>query len=64
MSMIKKSALKIIFFNEIFSKKDSDNFRRRKLTLKVRILQTADDNKYAYIPHIRQKYSTLSTLFR
>ena len=32
----------MIFFNE---NKDSDHFRHRKLTLKVRKLQTAEDQK-------------------
>ena len=32
----------MIFFNEK-NKKDSDDFRHRKLTLKVRKLQTAED---------------------
>ena len=36
-------APKIIFFNENYFQQDSDNFRRRKLTLKVKILQTAGD---------------------
>ena len=34
----KKCAPKLIFFNEKKIEKDSDNFRHRKLTLKVRIL--------------------------
>ena len=35
----KMCATKIIFFNEKNVKKDLDNFRHRKLNLKVRILQ-------------------------
>ena len=45
MSIIKKIAPKMIFLNEKKNQKDSDDFRHRKLTLNVRILQTADGQK-------------------
>ena len=35
-------------------KKDSDNFRHRKLTLKVRILQIAEDQKLFEVVHIEK----------
>ena len=35
----------MIFFNEKENKNDSDNLRHGKLTLKVRILETAEDQK-------------------
>ena len=35
----------MIFFNKKEIEKDSNNFRHRKLTLKIRILQTAEDQK-------------------
>ena len=40
-----KCAPKMIFFNKKNNKKDSENFRHRKLTFKVRILQIAKDQK-------------------
>ena len=40
----KKCAPKMIFLNEN-NQKDSDKFRHRKSTLKVRKLQTAEDQK-------------------
>ena len=40
-----KCAPKMIFFNEKKIKKDSDNFRHRKSTLKLKKLQTAEDQK-------------------
>ena len=35
----------MVFFNKKEIEKDSNNFRHRKLTLKIRKLQTADDQK-------------------
>ena len=44
--MIVKCAPKMVFFNKKEIEKDSDNYRHRKLTLKIRKLQTADNKKY------------------
>ena len=40
--MIVKYAPKMVFFNKKEIEKDSDNYRHRKLTLKIRKLQTAN----------------------
>ena len=44
--MIVKYAPKMVFFNKKEIEKDSDNYRHRKLTLKIRKLQTAGNKKY------------------
>ena len=36
-------------------RKDSDNFRHKELTLKVRRLQTAEDQKYFEVCRLYQK---------
>ena len=43
---MKNLILKFIFINEKIFINDLNNFRHRKLTLKVRIMQTAEDQKY------------------
>ena len=45
----------MIFLNEN-NQKDSDNFRQRKLTLKVRKLQTAEDQKQFQLQFVSKKY--------